>query len=175
MDEKAKITAAQATTGPQRRTAACTEGILGATTEGERREPGASPGRSRRCEGRSRAELPLARGPGRRRGGRPESEDLPLAGHSEPLAEGGFVRKTLFSLAALVALAALLVPSALAARVSVQVEGRTLSLFGSLETRFEAGANPCRRWTSPACAASSLPRHHHVVRPVRRPDRPASG
>ena len=74
-------------------------------------------------------------------GGRPESEDLPLAGHSEPLAEGGFVRKTLFSLAALVALAALLVPSALAARVSVRVEGRTLSLFGSLETRFEAGAN----------------------------------
>ena len=75
-------------------------------------------------------------------GGRPESEDLPLAGHSEPLAEGGFVRKTLFSLAALVALAALLVPSALGARVSVRVEGRTLSIFGSLETRFEAGANP---------------------------------
>jgi hypothetical protein len=51
------------------------------------------------------------------------------------------VRKTLFSLAALVALAALLVPSALAARVSVRVEGRTLPLFGSLETRFEAGGN----------------------------------
>ena len=51
------------------------------------------------------------------------------------------MRKTLFNLAALVALAALLVPSALAARVSVRVEGRTLSLFGSLETRFEAGAN----------------------------------
>jgi hypothetical protein len=51
------------------------------------------------------------------------------------------VRKTLFSLAALVALAALLVPSALAARVSVRVEGRTLPLFGSLETRFEAGSN----------------------------------
>ena len=32
------------------------------------REPGASPGRSRRCEGRrSRAEVPLAHGPGRRR------------------------------------------------------------------------------------------------------------
>lgn len=51
------------------------------------------------------------------------------------------MRKTLFTLAALVALAALLVPAALAARVSVRVEGRTLSIFGSLETRFEAGAN----------------------------------
>jgi hypothetical protein len=52
------------------------------------------------------------------------------------------VRKTLIAVAALVALAALLVPVALAARVSVRVEGRTLSLFGALETRFEAGANP---------------------------------
>jgi hypothetical protein len=51
------------------------------------------------------------------------------------------VRKTLITLAALVALAALLVPAALAARVSVRVEGRTLSIFGALETRFEAGAN----------------------------------
>lgn len=51
------------------------------------------------------------------------------------------MRKTLFTLAALVALAALLVPSALAARVSVRVEGRTQSIFGSLETRFEAGSN----------------------------------
>ncbi len=51
------------------------------------------------------------------------------------------MRKTLITLAALVALAALLVPTALAARVSVRVEGRTLSIFGSLETRFEAGAN----------------------------------
>jgi len=51
------------------------------------------------------------------------------------------VRKFLFTLAALVALAALLVPAALAARVSVRVEGRTLSLFGALETRFEAGPN----------------------------------
>ena len=51
------------------------------------------------------------------------------------------MRKFLFTLAALVALAALLVPAALAARVSVRVEGRTLSLFGALETRFEAGPN----------------------------------
>jgi Domain of unknown function (DUF4430) len=51
------------------------------------------------------------------------------------------VRRTLFMLAALAVLAALLVPTALAARVSVRVEGRTLSLFGALETRFEAGTN----------------------------------
>ena len=52
------------------------------------------------------------------------------------------MRKTFITLAALIALAALLVPSALGASVSVRVEGRTLSIFGSLETRFEAGANP---------------------------------
>jgi hypothetical protein len=51
------------------------------------------------------------------------------------------VRKTLFTLAALAALAALLVPSALAVSVSVRVEGRTQSLFGSLENRFEGGSN----------------------------------
>jgi hypothetical protein len=51
------------------------------------------------------------------------------------------VRKTLFTLAALFALAALLVPAAFAARVSVRVEGRTQSIFGALETRFEAGPN----------------------------------
>ncbi len=51
------------------------------------------------------------------------------------------MRKPLVTLAALVAVAALLVPAALAARVSVRVEGRTLSLFGALETRFEAGPN----------------------------------
>jgi hypothetical protein len=51
------------------------------------------------------------------------------------------VRRTLLSLAALALLTVLLVPAALAARVSVRVEGRTLSIFGALETRFEAGAN----------------------------------
>ncbi len=49
--------------------------------------------------------------------------------------------RTLITLAALVALVTLLVPAALAARVSVRVEGKTLSIFGALETRFEAGAN----------------------------------
>ncbi|HEX2292316.1 MAG TPA: DUF4430 domain-containing protein [Gaiellaceae bacterium] len=52
------------------------------------------------------------------------------------------MRKLVIALGALVALAALLVPPALAARVSVRVEGRTLSIFNPLETRFEAGSSP---------------------------------
>jgi hypothetical protein len=51
------------------------------------------------------------------------------------------VRRTLLTFAALGIVAALLVPAALAARVSVRVEGRTQSIFGPLETRFEAGGN----------------------------------
>ena len=42
---------------------------------------------------------------------------------------------------AVLTLAFLLVPAALAARVSVRVEGKTQSLYGALETRFEAGGN----------------------------------
>ena len=41
------------------------------------------------------ATTPLAHGSGRRRRGSPESEDLPVALHTEPLAEGGFVAKRL--------------------------------------------------------------------------------
>ena len=44
-------------------------------------------------------------------------------------------------LVAFALLAAVFVPATLAARVSVRVEGRTQSIFGGLETRFEAGAN----------------------------------
>jgi hypothetical protein len=51
------------------------------------------------------------------------------------------VQRSLFSLAAALLLAAMVVPAALAARVSVRVEGRTQSIYGPLETRFEAGAN----------------------------------
>jgi hypothetical protein len=50
------------------------------------------------------------------------------------------VHRSLVLLAA-VAVALLLVPAALAARVSVRVEGKTQSLFGALETRFEAGGS----------------------------------
>jgi Domain of unknown function (DUF4430) len=51
------------------------------------------------------------------------------------------VHRLLYALAALVALAAVLVPSALAVRVSVRVEGKTTTLFGASEPRFEAGSN----------------------------------
>ena len=49
-------------------------------------------------------------------------------------------RHLLASSAALL-LAVLLVPAALAARVSVRVEGKTTTIFGALQTPFEAGAN----------------------------------
>lgn len=51
------------------------------------------------------------------------------------------MRRTLLTLAALIGVAALLVPAAVAARVSIRVEGRTQSLYGALETRFEVGAH----------------------------------
>jgi Domain of unknown function (DUF4430) len=51
------------------------------------------------------------------------------------------VQRTLFTLAVAVLLAALLVPAALAARVSVRVEGKTTTIFGALQTPFEAGPN----------------------------------
>jgi Domain of unknown function (DUF4430) len=51
------------------------------------------------------------------------------------------VHRLLYALAALVALTAVLVPSALGVRVSVRVEGKTTTLFGASEPRFEAGSN----------------------------------
>jgi Domain of unknown function (DUF4430) len=51
------------------------------------------------------------------------------------------VHRPLYALAALVALAAVLVPSALGVRVSVRVEGKTTTIYGASEPRFEAGSN----------------------------------
>jgi Domain of unknown function (DUF4430) len=51
------------------------------------------------------------------------------------------VHRSLLTLAASLVLAAMLVPAALAAQVSVRVEGRTTTIFGALQTPFEAGAN----------------------------------
>jgi hypothetical protein len=51
------------------------------------------------------------------------------------------VQRSLFTLAASLVLAVLLVPAALAVRVSVRVEGRTTTIFGALQTPFEAGAH----------------------------------
>src|SRR4029450_4901958 len=85
--------------------------------------------------------MPLALRPGRRRGRAPRVRRPAARLATEPLAEGGFVRRTLLTLAALIMVAALLVPAAVAARVSVRFEGRPQSLYGALETRFEAGAH----------------------------------
>jgi hypothetical protein len=75
------------------------------------------------------------REPGRRRRGSPESEDLPVALHTEPLAEGGFVAKRLvFILVVLLVLPA----SAFAATVKVRVEGKTQTLFGPTEVTVTA-------------------------------------
>ena len=51
------------------------------------------------------------------------------------------MQRLLSAVAALVALAVVLVPSALGVRVSVRVEGKTTTIFGASEPRFEAGAN----------------------------------
>jgi hypothetical protein len=51
------------------------------------------------------------------------------------------VHRLLFAFAALVALAAVLASAALGARVSVRVEGKTTTIYGAAEPRFEAGAN----------------------------------
>ncbi|HKH31556.1 MAG TPA: DUF4430 domain-containing protein [Gaiellaceae bacterium] len=51
------------------------------------------------------------------------------------------MHRLLYALAALIALAAVLVPSALGVRVSVRVEGKTTTIFGASEPRFEAGSN----------------------------------
>src|SRR4051794_26680349 len=91
------------------------------------REPGASPGRSRRCEGRRSSAR--ATGESREGGGRgsPKSEDLPVA-EIEPLAEGGFVfRRSLVLFAALAAVL-VLAPVVFAARVHVRVEGKTQTI-----------------------------------------------
>ncbi len=51
------------------------------------------------------------------------------------------MQRPLLASAAALLLAVLLVPAALAARVSVRVEGRTTTIFNPLQTQFEAGAN----------------------------------
>src|ERR687888_644845 len=81
--------------------------------EGGGGKPGETRGGPRRCEGRcSRAEAPLACGPGRRRGREPRVRRPAARQAPEPLAEGGFVSRRLSTVLAAVAAAFLLVPSA---------------------------------------------------------------
>jgi hypothetical protein len=51
------------------------------------------------------------------------------------------VRRSLLTLATLIVLSAVAASSALGAGVSVRVEGKTQTIFGSLEKRFEGGTN----------------------------------
>jgi hypothetical protein len=74
-------------------------------------------------------------------GGHPESEDLPPAADTEPLAEGGFVYRRSLALPAALLAALALVPAALAVRVHVRVEGKTQTLFGPTAPLLEGGGN----------------------------------
>src|SRR3954447_15453412 len=102
------------------------------------------------------ATTPLAHGLGRRRRGSPESEDLPVALHIEPLAEGGFVLRRLFAVAVL----ALVVPgAALAATVTVRVEGKTQTIWGPTEVSVSAG-NAIEALEAPSLAGEF---YYHVT------------
>ena len=106
---------------------------LAAPNRRAEREPGASPGRSRRCEGRCLAPRRHWLRPGRRREGSPESEDLPSPDQRQLLAEGGIVLRRLV----LSALVALLVV-ALCARArspACASRARTQTIFGAAQPR----------------------------------------
>src|ERR1043165_944850 len=68
---------------------------------GERGRRGGTPVRIRdgpaAVRGDALRRTPLGRGLGRRRRGSPESEDLPVALHTDLLVEGGFVRQFLIA------------------------------------------------------------------------------
>src|SRR5436190_1211211 len=109
------------------------------------REPGASPGRSRRCEGRRSPAKSHWRKLGRRRQREPRVR-RPAArrtnagarlrhgtGSRQLLAEGGIVYRRSIALTAAAVALLVLVPAALAARVHVRVEGKTQTIFGSAE------------------------------------------
>src|SRR3954468_8671198 len=82
-------------------------------------------------------------------GGSPESEHLPLASKTEPLAEGGFVPRRLCIFVVALVAALLVVPAALALRVHVRVEGPTRTIYGSTEPALSLQSN------APAALASA--------------------
>src|SRR5215210_5865508 len=103
------------------------------------------------------ATTPLAHGLGRRRRGSPESEDLPVALHTELLAEGGFVLRRFAALALL----ALVVPgAALAVTVKVRVEGKTQTIWGPAEVAVTA-SNPLEALEAASLAGEF---YYHVTR-----------
>ena len=83
-------------------------------------------------------------------GGRPESEDLSLAA-TGPLEEGGFVRKRILTTVVVsVVLVGVFVPLAGAVSVSVRVEGKTQTLFGSTEPRLQVASTALDALTTAA-------------------------
>ena len=116
--------------------------MIGSLQRHAAREPGANPGRSRRCEGSSSAETTGLRA-GKVAEGSPSQKTYRAAANPEPLAEGGFVFRRLITLAAAVTLVAASLP-ALAERVKVRVEGKTTTIFGSTEPSLTTGPNACR-------------------------------
>src|SRR4051812_12861304 len=68
-------------------------------------------------------------------GGRPESEDLPVAAHRTPRGREASLTSRLL---AVVFAALVLVPSAAAARVHVRIEGKTRTIFGSTAPTLDA-------------------------------------
>src|SRR5215211_4979228 len=112
--------------------------MIGSLQRHAAREPGANPGRSRRCEGScSPATTPLASGLGRRRGREPRVRRP--AAHlqgTRPLAEGGIVHRVSLVLAAF-AVALSVIPAARTERVHVRVEGKTQTVYGSTDPAME--------------------------------------
>lgn len=129
------------------------------------REPGASPGRSRRCEGmapppkchwRSAREDP---GAGKAVGeGAPSQKTCRLLHIPSPSRKDGFVLKRLAALVAVAGLVLVLAAGALAATVTVRVEGKTQTIFGSLPVTVDA-SNPLQALD----IASTLGEFHYQI------------
>ena len=142
------------------------------------REPGASPGRSRRCEGRSsRSEKATGREAGKAdQGGRPESEDLSFVDSNPSRKEDSYCIDARSCSSRPWSCAAALVPAALAVNVHVRVEGKSRTLFGATEPTVDVPANALDALKTTAMLAEF---YYHVtldlLRALRRPDRPLPG
>ena len=140
------------------------------------REPGANPGRSRRCEGScSSAEDHWPARPGRRREGSPESEDLPRcrAYPNPSRKEDSCVRRLIVLAGRRAARLRARLRRRRSPRVNVRVEGKTTD-----DLRLDRADARRRAERAAALDAASAAGefYYHVqsdlVRPVRRPDRP---
>ena len=143
------------------------------------REPGANPGRSRRCKGScSPTETPLATG--RPAAGKAVGEGAPSQKtcrllHTEPLVEGGFVARRSIVLVAVFGLALALAATTLGATVTVRVEGKTQPIFGSVPVKVDAPNALVALDVASTLGEFYFQADAVVVRHVREPDRPLPG